>query len=104
MEEKILNTEKHYWVIVRMADPKGYQTGKAFNDVKMFSTNDILELDKFLADQSVESCESMGAYYFEVLAMHPRKEIFHQMVKDEEEEKELRELFQGKADAEREGF
>ena len=91
MIETKLNITKPYWVIVYMADPNGYHTGTKSSEIVLIESDDILELDDFIADKSVEAGESMGDYVFKVLSISPSWEIFHQVVKDARNEKEVEE-------------
>jgi hypothetical protein len=84
-----IEIEKQFWVIARNGEPNGYHTGNIYWDITLFEFDTATEINKFLADKSVESGESMGDYVFNVLARSHSEKTLDELAEFEKEEAEV---------------
>ncbi len=88
--KKKIETIKPYWLIVRQADPKGYHTGKAYDEINLFEFDTATELELFDEENQIESSESPGDYLYIVKAQSHDWEAYESMAEEENNEKQRR--------------
>lgn len=85
--EKTIKINKPFWAIVKHGEPEGFDSGKSWVEITLIQCDTASELNDSLADGSVHAGESMGAYFFEVLALSHKNLNQLQYLEEQEAQK-----------------
>jgi len=63
-----IKPKSQFWLIVKRADPQGYQTGFKFSVIELVEFDNHVDMLDYHEHQSVMSGESGGDYVYKVIA------------------------------------
>ena len=80
MKKTNIEIKSEFWLFVEFADPKGYHTGRQYEEKTLIEFETVSELLEFHEIKSVESGESMGDYIYNILGQSHSWRIYDQIL------------------------